>query len=143
MNDIRHYPKCGRAFKNTYQDRYCGKIETINPHISVQAQEVRPILQKVREIIRAAVPNAVEKMAWNMPPFWQGKYLIHFAALKKHPGIYPGDLSLAPFETRLIGYHRTKSAIQFLYDKPFDFKLIADITHWQSAAVMEQTNGRV
>lgn len=130
-------PRCGRKFKNTNQDHYCGKIESIDQYISVQAEEVQPILHKVREVIRLAAPDATEKISWQMPTFWQGENLIHFAAFKKHAGIYPGDLSLAPFEDRLEGYHRTKGAIQFPYDKTIDYELIADITRWRVAVSRE------
>ena len=67
--------------------------------------------------------------------FWQGENLIHFAAFKKYLGIYPGDMSLSPFDERLAGYHRTKGAIQFPYDKPIDYELIADITRWRESCM--------
>jgi uncharacterized protein YdhG (YjbR/CyaY superfamily) len=131
-------PKCGREFKNTNQDHYCGKINTIDEYIADQPAEVRPILHKIRETIRAAAPDATEKISWQMPTFWQGENLIHFVAFKKHIGIYPGDLSLAPFEERLVGCHRTKGAVHFPYDKPIDYELIADITRWRVASVEDK-----
>lgn len=129
-------PKCKREFKNTNQDHYCGEApKTIDEYISEQPEEIRPILVKVYETIRAAAPDATEKISWHMPTFWQGENLVHFAAFKKHVNIYPGDLSLAPFENRLDGYLTTKGAVQFYYDKPIDFDLITDITRWRLACV--------
>lgn len=128
-------PKCGKEFKNTNQDHFCGKMNTIDEYIAGQAPEVQAILHKVRKTIRSAAPNALEKISWRMPTFWQGENLIHFAAFKKHIGIYPGDLSHAQFEERLAGYHRTKGAVQFPFDKPIDYELIADITRWRVACV--------
>ena len=124
-------PKCGRKFRNTNQDHYCEKINTIDEYIAGQSGEVQPILRKVRAAIRKAAPNATEKISWQMPTFWQGENLIHFAVFKNHLGIFPGDLSLAPFKNRLEGYSMTKGAIHFPYDKPIDLKLIADITKWR------------
>lgn len=126
-------PKCGKEFKNTNQDHYCGKINTIDAYIAGRPAEIQAVLHKVRKTIRSAAPNALEKISWQMPTFWQGENLIHFAAFKKHIGIYPGDLSQAPFEERLAGYHRTKGAVQFPLDKPIDYELIADITRWRVA----------
>lgn len=124
--------KCGRAFKNTNQDHYCGEPpKTIDEYIETQPEQVRPILIKVRETIRAAAPEAMEKISWRMPTFWQGENLIHFAAFKRHIGIYPGDLNLMPYADKLTGYHTTKGAIQFPFDKPVDYELIAEITHWR------------
>jgi uncharacterized protein YdhG (YjbR/CyaY superfamily) len=129
-------PKCGREFKKTNQDHFCGEKPTnIDEYISVQSDDVQVVLAKVRETIRAAAPDAIEKISWRMPTFWQGENLIHFAAFKKHLGIYPGDMSLSPFDERLAGYHRTKGAIQFPCDKPIDYELIADITRWRVSCV--------
>jgi uncharacterized protein YdhG (YjbR/CyaY superfamily) len=123
--------KCGREFKNTNQDHYCGKFTTIDEYISAQNPEVQPVLHKVRRTIRENAPNATEKISWSMPTFWQGENLIHFASFKKHLGIYPGDLTLSPFIDKLDNYKHTKGAIQFPYDKPIDYDLIAEIVQYK------------
>ena len=130
--------ECGKEFKKMNQDHYCGKLNTIDEYIAGQPAAVQLILHKVREAIRATAPDAVEKISWQMPTFWQGENIIHFAAFQKHIGIYPGDLSRAPFEERLTGYHRTKGAVQFPFDKPIDFELIADMARWRVACVQEK-----
>jgi uncharacterized protein YdhG (YjbR/CyaY superfamily) len=123
--------KCGREFKNTTQDHYCGKFTTFDEYISAQSPEARPILHKVRRTIRENAPDAIEKISWSMPTFWQGKNLIHFASFKKHLGIYPGDLTLSPFIDKLDEYKHTKGAIQFPYDKPIDYNFIAEIVRYK------------
>ena len=113
-------------------------METIDEYIDAQSEDIRPILIKVRETIRVVVPDAMEKIAWGMPTFStkrKGGNLIHFAAYKKHIGLYPGDLSLLPFENRLAGYQRSKGAIQFPLNKPIDYDLIADIARWRMQSV--------
>lgn len=123
--------KCKREFEKANQDHYCVQITAIDEYINEQPEAVRPILTKIRETIRAAAPDAAEKISWRMPTFWQGENLIHFAAFKKHIGIYPGNLSMTPFADRLVGYRHTKGAIQFPLDKPVDFDLIAEITRYR------------
>ena len=127
-------PKCGREFKNTNQNHFCGEIGTIDAYIDEQPAERRALLHQVRATIREAAPHAVEKISWGMPTFWQGENLIHFAAQKNHLGIHPGDLSQLPFEERLSGYRKTKGAIQFPYDKPIPYELIAKITAYRVQA---------
>ena len=133
-------PKCRKMFKTKNQNHSCFKPDTIDEYIAGQADEIIPLLHKIREVIREAAPNAKEKISWQMPTFWQRENLIHFCAQKKHLGIYPGALDkLPPFITdRLTGYKTTKGAIQFPYDKPFDFELIAEITRWRVSCVEEK-----
>jgi uncharacterized protein YdhG (YjbR/CyaY superfamily) len=103
----------------------------INEYIAEQSAEVQPLLQKIRETIRTAAPDAAEKISWNMPTFWQKENLIHFAANKKHIGIYPGGEAVGVFAERLVGYKTSKGAIQFPLNKPIDYELIADIVRWR------------
>jgi uncharacterized protein YdhG (YjbR/CyaY superfamily) len=129
-------PKCSREFKNKGQNHSCGvKPGSVDEYISSQSEEIQPILFKVRETIRTAAPDAVEKIAWQMPTYWQSENLIHFAAQKKHLGIHPGYLERIPFKDRFAAYKTSKGAIQFPYDKPVDYELIADIVRWRVSCV--------
>jgi uncharacterized protein YdhG (YjbR/CyaY superfamily) len=130
--------KCERKFKNTNQNHYCGKLETIGQYISEQSEEVRPILEKIRETIRVAAPEATEKISWQMPTFWQVENLIHFAAFKNHISIFPGGLATTVFAERLIGYKHAKGTIQLPTNKPIPYELITDITRWRVSCVEEK-----
>ncbi|MFA7637069.1 MAG: DUF1801 domain-containing protein [Monoglobales bacterium] len=124
-------PKCGREFENTRQQHFCEKQNSIDEYIAAQPEVVRPLLHKIRETIRAAAPDAVEKISWTMPTFWQGQNLIHFAAFKKHIGIYAGGEATTEFAERLAGYKTSKGTIQLPLDKPIDYELITDIVRWR------------
>jgi uncharacterized protein YdhG (YjbR/CyaY superfamily) len=63
------------------------KVDSIDAYIADQPEELRPLLQKVRETIRSAAPDAVEKISWQMPTFWQKENLIHFAAAMEKWGV--------------------------------------------------------
>ena len=84
-------PKCGRELTRKDQQHYCLKPQSVDAYISLQDASVRPRLETIRETIRAAVPEAQEKISWSMPTYWKGRNIIHFAASKKHIGLYPGD----------------------------------------------------
>ena len=83
-------PKCGREFARQNQNHYCVKPETIDAYIAIQDEAMQPRLREVRDILRAALPEAQERMSWSMPTYWKGRNLIHFAASKMHLGLYPG-----------------------------------------------------
>lgn len=123
--------KCGREFKNTDQDHYCGEPpKTIDAYIEAQSEEVQPFLHQIRNALHEALPDAKEKISWRMPTYWNKQNIIHFAAAKKHIGIYPGDEAVVHFADRLSDYKTSKGAIQFPYNKPIPLDFIVEIAKW-------------
>lgn len=133
-------PKCGLKLASLEQKHACLKMNSIDEYIAAQPDAVRPLLQGIREAIRAAVPKAIEKISWQMPTFWQGENLIQFAAFKKHIGLFPGGEATTVFAQRLKGYKTSKGGIQLPYDNPIVYELIADIVRWRVKQV-EETKG--
>lgn len=124
-------PKCGRTFKNRNQDHYCGEApKTIEEYISRQPEQARGYLRRMNEVIKAALPDAVEKISWSMPTYWKKYNLIQFAAFKKHVGLYPGPQAVEAFADRLAEYKTSKGAIQFPYDRELPLELIREIAQW-------------
>ena len=124
-------PKCGRTFKNRNQDHYCGEVpKTIEEYISRQPEQARDYLRRMNEVIKAALPDAVEKISWSMPTYWKKYNLIQFAAFKKHVGLYPGPQAVEAFADRLAEYKTSKGAIQFPYDRELPLELIREIAQW-------------
>lgn len=87
----------------------------IDEYIASEPANLQVLLLNVRMAIRQALPEAVEKISWQMPTFWQGHNLIHFAAHQNHLGIYPGAEAMIHFASRLNEYQTSKGAIQFPY----------------------------
>ena len=126
-------PKCRRTFKNENQSHYCGKApETIDEYILAQDDDIRPQLQSVRKVLKGSLPDAVEKISWSMPTYWQGHNIIHFAAAKKHIGLYPGPEAVAFFAEKLeqAGCKYSKGSIQIPYSDDIPLELIAEIAEW-------------
>lgn len=103
------------------------EIKTIKDYIEAQEDSIKPILNKVYDAIKEAIPEATEKISYNMPTFWKKKNIIHFAAHKNHLGIYPGVEPIVFFKDKLKDYKTSKGAIQFPYAKPLDIELIKEI----------------
>ena len=126
-------PKCGRSFNKERQSHYCGKApETIDDYINAQDEDIREQLQKVREAIRDEMPDATEKISWSMPTWWQGHNIIHFAAQKKHIGLYPGPEAVVFFAKKLdeYGFKYSKGSIQIPYSDDLPLGLISAIAAW-------------
>jgi len=124
-------PECRREFENINQNHYCGEPpKTIDAYIAAQPEDVRQLLNQVRDTLRAALPYAEERISWSMPTYWRKRNIIHFAAFKKHIGLYPGDKAVEHFSEKLTGYKTSKGAVQFPYNKPLPLPLIAEIAKW-------------
>ena len=123
-------PKCGRSFEKQDQPHYCGKPQTIDEYIDQQDAAVQPRLREIRALLRAALPEAEERMAWSMPTFWKGRNIIHFAASKKHLGLYPGGEATTQFAEELKDYDVSKGTIRLSYTKELPAALIEKIARW-------------
>ena len=107
----------------------------INAYIHAQPEEVQVALRAVYEAMRTVLPEAEERISWQMPTFWQGANLIHFAAQKKHLGIYPGPEAVEAFVPILDaqGWKHSKGAIQLPYDR-IDLSLVRELAAFAGRA---------
>lgn len=122
-------PKCGRTFKNNGQDHYCIKLQTIDEYIAAQDADHQPDLNRLRDALKEALPEAEERISWSMPTYWKGHNIAHFAIFKKHIGFYPGSEVVAEFAESLQDYKTDKGTIRIPYGK-IDTDLIAKIAKW-------------
>ena len=123
-------PKCGREFKHTNQSHYCGgKPHNIDEYIEAQDEDKRADLRQMRPIIRAAIPDAQERISWSMPTFWKQHNICHFAASKNHIGFYPGPEAVEYFAGQLAEYKTSKGTIRIPYGK-IDRELVFQIAKW-------------
>ena len=126
-------PKCGRTFKNENQSHYCGKApETVEDYILAQDEGIRGQLRQVRTVLVSRLPDAKEKISWSMPTYWKDHNIIHFAAQKKHIGLYPGPEAVEFFSGKLdqAGLKYSKGSIRSPYSEELHLKLIAEIADW-------------
>lgn len=99
----------------------------IDSYIATFPPPVQKILQKVRQAIRRAAPQAEEKISYQMPAFKQHGILIYFAAWKEHIGLYPPISGDAELKKELAPYAGPKGNLQFPFDKPIPYALITRI----------------
>lgn len=104
------------------------KFKTMEEYINTSPQDVQSILQKMRQTIRKAAPEATEAISYQMPTFkLNGKNLVHFAAFKNHIGFYPIPSGIEAFKKELSPYKRGKGSVQFPIDKPIPYDLVKKI----------------
>jgi uncharacterized protein YdhG (YjbR/CyaY superfamily) len=112
----------------------------IDEYIAGFPDEVRAILQKVRTTIAKAAPGAREAIKYRLPTFIQDGNLVHFGAFRKHIGLYAMPTGHAKFQRELAVYESGKGSVQFPFDRPIPYPLIAKIVKFR---VQEDTRKAV
>ncbi|HEX6269907.1 MAG TPA: DUF1801 domain-containing protein [Anaerolineales bacterium] len=113
--------------------------KTIDEYIAGFPPDVQEILEKIRMTIRKAAPDAEETISYQIPTFnLNGKYLIYFAAYKKHIGLYPAPIGNVDFKEDLSAYQAGKGTLRFPLDKPIPFDLITKIVKFRAKENLER-----
>lgn len=103
----------------------------IDSYIRKFPPDVQEKLEQMRLTIRLGAPEAQERISYQMPTFYLGSNLVHFAAYKNHIGFYPAPSGVEAFKERLAGYKCSKGAIQFPLNQPLPTDLILEIVKFR------------
>jgi len=112
--------------------------QAVDSYIAGFPPDIQAILQNVRQIIREEMPDAEEKISYQMPTYHLVKNLVHFAAFKKHLGFYPTPSGIAAFEGELSDYKHAKGSVQFPFDQPIPYDLIRRIVQFRKHESLER-----
>ena len=101
---------------------------SIDDYLAAQPDEVRPILQRIREAIHAGLPGAEERVRYGMPAVMlDDRYALHFAGWKKHVGLYPVSPLPAELEAEVAPYRSAKDTVKLMYADPIPYDLVQRI----------------
>ena len=103
----------------------------IDEYIAGFPKDIQLILQKIRETIKKAAPDAVEAISYQMPTFKFHGNLVHFAGYKNHIGFYPIPTGIEQFKAELSVYKQGKGSVQFPLDQPIPYDLISRIVKFR------------
>lgn len=106
-------------------------VKDADSYIANQPENIRPILQQLRQIIKEIVPKAEEVISYQMPAFKQNGMLVWYAGYKNHIGFYPSSTPIVFFKDELKAYKTSKGAIQLPLDKPLPVELITKIVKFK------------
>jgi uncharacterized protein YdhG (YjbR/CyaY superfamily) len=96
----------------------------VDAYLAAAPAEARPHLRRLREIIRAGAPKAVEKISYGMPFYELNGRLIYFGGWKKHVALYAALPGNDLYARELKKYMAAKSTLQFPVDQPLPETLI-------------------
>lgn len=117
-------------------------FSSIDEYIGTFPEDTQKILQEMRETIKAAAPEAQEKISYQMPAFTLNGNLVYFAAFKNHIGFYPTPSGTEAFKREISVYQAAKGSIRFPIDEPLPLKLISRIVKFRVAENLKKAKAR-
>lgn len=101
------------------------KSSTIDEYLARVTADQRVALEKLRQAIRAAAPNAEECISYQLPAFRQDGMLVGFGATTSHCAFYLMSTSTVKAHQReLKDYDTSRGTIRFPPEHPLPATLV-------------------
>jgi uncharacterized protein YdhG (YjbR/CyaY superfamily) len=102
--------------------------KTVDEYLAAVPPKFRTALQQLRKTIRAAAPDAVEVINYQMPAFRQNGMLVYFSAFKDHCSFFVGSAKVRrQFSAELKPFEAGKGTVHFTPDRPLPADLVTRI----------------
>jgi len=120
-------------------------FKSVDEYITTHPEDVQSTLQRVRSIIRKAVPGAEEVISYQIPAYkLPAGPVLYFAGWKQHYSLYPAtDHLVAAFKDDLAPYKVNKGTIRFPLSQPVPVKLIEDIAKFRAKEVATRARAKL
>ncbi|MGD9912888.1 MAG: iron chaperone [Rhizobiaceae bacterium] len=119
--------------------------KSVDEYIAAQPQASQPTLEKVRQALRAALPDAEEVISYQIPAYrMPGGTVLHFAGWKEHYSLYPihGEL-IAAFARDLEPYeYNSKGTLRFRLDERVPVRLIGRLAKFRARQLADAKKAR-
>lgn len=113
-------------------EHHKGGFRSIDEYIATFPEDIQALLEAVRATIKAAAPDAEERISYQMPTFALNGNLVYFAAWKDHIGFYPASSGVPEaFKDELSKYEGTVGTIKFPISQPLPMELISKIVQFR------------
>jgi uncharacterized protein YdhG (YjbR/CyaY superfamily) len=117
-------------------------FHNIDEYIALFPEGVQKKLEEIRSAIKAAAPDATEKISYQVPTFFLRGNLVHFAAFTHHISFFPSSSGIQAFAQELASYETSKGTIKFPIDSPIPLDLIRRITEYRVAENLAKTKSK-
>lgn len=107
----------------------------MDEYIAAQPEATRHSLHRLRAIIRSAVPQADETIAYGMPTYkLGGKVVTHFAVWRQHYALYAmNERVQEAFKNDLETYSIDRGTIRFPMNEPLPETLIERLVRFRAS----------
>lgn len=108
---------------------------TVDDYLAALPPDRRATMEALRATIRAAAPDAIESIAYQMPAFRiDGRFLVSYAAYTHHYSLFPlSERVEAEHGPELARYAHGRGTIRFPAGEPMPLDLVARIVRTRLA----------
>lgn len=119
-------------------------VNLVDAYIAKQPSDAQTVLRRVRRIIRKVLPDAEEKMSYQIPAYkLHGQYVVYFAGWKQHWSLYPVTEPVrTTLGSKLALYKVSKGTVRFPLADPVPAKLVERIVRELARAAEGRRRGR-
>jgi uncharacterized protein YdhG (YjbR/CyaY superfamily) len=112
-------------------------MTVVDEYLAGVPDDSRAALQKLRETIQEAAPEATETISYQMPTFkYRGKSLVGYGAFKNHCSLFPMSMHvIETHEKELQPYRASKGTIHFTPEAPLPAALVKAIVEARIAEI--------
>ena len=115
------------------------KATSIDAYLAPLPAAQRAALERFRGRVHAAVPEATETIAYDIPGFrLAGRYLLGFGVAGKRCSLYVGRAAIVAHERELAPYRQGRGTVTFDPDDPLPAELVASLAATRVAAVRDR-----
>jgi uncharacterized protein YdhG (YjbR/CyaY superfamily) len=102
------------------------KFTSVDAYLASLAGDRRERLTAMRDVVRAAAPDADEVIAYDMPALrLDGRFLVSYAAFQRHDSLFPASEGVeTELADEIAPYLAGKGTIRFPASKPLPLDLI-------------------
>lgn len=118
------------------------KPKDTDEYIALFPPDVQAILERIRQTVHNAAPEAQETISYGIPAFTQHGTLVYFASFKKHIGLYPPVAGDAEIEKAISPYAGEKGNLRFPLNQTIPYDLIERIVKLRLIQNLAKAAGR-
>lgn len=116
-----HRPRSSSLYTETMRTHF----STVDDYIASFQGEAKTRLSDMRKLIRKLLPNAEERISYNMPAYFIHQQLVvYFAGYDHHIGMYPGRTDSAAYNELAARYAHGTSTARFPHYEPLPVSVI-------------------
>ncbi len=117
------------------------KLQKVADYLGALPENQRNALERLRSVIRDAVPEAEECISYGIPAFClDGRPLVSYGATKKHCAFYPMDPEvLEEHLVELSAFETSKGTIRFQPDAPLPDAVVERIVQQRAGTIRRPT----